>query len=306
VLSALSGAPIVGSSALKGRVDVFHATDVKIPRLKDVPVVATLHDAIPLANPEWASQRLRTAKNYLIRAAAQWADAVITDSMAMVPQIAEHFQIPPERITAIHPGVDEQWFARIDADVCAGVLARHSLAPGFFLTVCTLQPRKNLARVLAAYRALPARVRAERPLVVVGRIGWNSEAIVADLRAAAAQSEVHWLGYVAENDLRALYQSAGGFIFPSLCEGFGFPLLEAFASGAPAVTSNISALPEVAGDAALLVDPYQIDAIRDAMLQLAESEALRSRLATAGLLRAKQFSWDACAKQMVDVYRAVA
>jgi glycosyltransferase involved in cell wall biosynthesis len=305
-LSLLTGAAFPGSSALDGSVDVFHATDAKIPKLRGVPVVATLHDAIPLANPEWATQHLRTLKNYLIRAAAQWADAVITDSIAMVPQIAEQFRIPSERITPIYPGVDERWFQRIDADVSASVIARYGLAPGFFLMVGTLQPRKNVARLLAAYRALPARIRAERQLVVVGRIGWSAEALVAQLRAATAQGEVRWLEYVVESDLRVLYQSAGAFVFPSLWEGFGFPVLEAFASGTPVVTSNLSALPEIAGEAAVLVDPYQVDAIRDAMLRLAEDEALRSHLAAAGLLRAQQFSWDACAKRVLGVYRTIA
>jgi glycosyltransferase involved in cell wall biosynthesis len=269
-------------------------------------VVATLHDAIPLAHPEWANPKHRALKNRVMRTAARWADCIITVSQAMVPIIVEHFRIPLERISVVHNGVDDVWFEPVPSELRAKVRSRHGVAPGFFLTVGTLQPRKNIGRLLEAYRALPNSVRKQHPLVIVGRASWGVNDLIPTLRAAEAAGDVRWLDYVSDEELRALFHSAHAFVFPSLYEGFGLPVLEAFASGIPVVTSNVSSLPEVAGDAALLVDPLDIDALRDGMLRVTEDIALRARLVAAGSLRATQFTWRACAQQVLAVYRTVA
>ena len=305
-LSMISGASFPGTRALARRLDVFHATDYWIPKLSRVPVVATLYDAIPLSHPEWARPRHRALKNIFMRNTAHWADAIITISAAMVPAVVEHYRVPPERVTVIHVGVDDAWFEKIPPEARAAVLARHGLTPGFFLSVGTLQPRKNLARSLAAHRALPAAARRAHPLVIVGRMGWGVDDLLPPIRQGQATGEIHWLDYVPDADLRAIYQSAHALVFPSLYEGFGMPVVEAFASGVPVLTSNVWSLPEVAGDAALQVDPCEVEAIRDAMLRLAEDSALRARLIAAGLLRARCFSWQTCAEQVLAVYREVA
>ncbi|MFS8084056.1 MAG: glycosyltransferase family 4 protein [Acidobacteriota bacterium] len=305
-LSIVSKAPFPGARLLSQSIDVFHATDYWIPKLAGVPVVATLHDAIPLSHPEWATPQHRAAKNFLMRAAVHWADAIITVSATMVPEIVDQFRVPPERITVIHNGVDDEWFRRIPAEMQRTMLARHGLAPGYFLTVGTLQPRKNLARLFAAYRALPARIRREHPLVIVGRMGWGVDDLLPAIRVAQATGEVFWLDYVPDAELRAIFQGARALVFPSLYEGFGMPVVEAFASGVPVLTSTVSALPEVAGDAALQVDPLEVEAIREAMLRLAEDSALCARLVAAGALRARRFSWQNCAEQVAKVYRNAA
>ncbi|MBK5264614.1 MAG: glycosyltransferase family 4 protein [Alphaproteobacteria bacterium] len=305
-LAIVSKAPFPGARWLAQRIDVYHATDYWIPKLSGVPVVATLHDAIPLSNPEWATPQHRAVKNFFMRAAAQWADAVITVSAAMVPAVVEQFRVPPERVTVIHNGVDDEWFQRIPPETGRTMLARHGLAPGYFLTVGTLQPRKNLARLFGAYRALPDRIRSEHPLVIVGQMGWGMDDLLPAIRSAQAVGEVFWLDYVLDAELRAIFQGACALVFPSLYEGFGMPVVEAFASGVPVLTSNVSALPEVAGDAALQVDPCDVEAIRDAMLRLAENSALCAHLVAAGSLRAKRFSWQTCAEQVAGVYRKVA
>jgi glycosyltransferase involved in cell wall biosynthesis len=305
-LSIVSKAPFPGARLLAQSIDVYHATDYWIPKLAGVPVVATLHDAIPLSHPEWATPKHRTVKNIYMRAAAHWAEVIITVSAAMVPGVVEQFRVSAERVTVIHNGVDDEWFQRIPPETRRTILAQYRLAPGFFLTVGTLQPRKNLARLLAAYRALPARIRREHPLVIVGQMGWGMDDLLPAIRAAQAAGEVFWLDYVPDAELRTIFQSAHALVFPSLYEGFGMPVVEAFASGVPVLTSNVSALPEVAGDAALQVDPRDVEAIRDAMLRLADDSALCARLIVAGSLRARQFSWRTCAEQVVAVYRKVA
>ena len=303
-LSMLSAAPFPGTRRLTQSIDVYHATDYWIPKLGQVPVVATLHDAIPLSHPEWATPKHRALKNIFMRGVARWADSVITVSKAMVPAIVEQFRVPFERVTVIPNGVDDAWFSRIPLEAREAALSRHGLASGFFLTVGTLQPRKNLARVIAAHQALPLRVRRERPLVIVGRMGWGMDEVLPKIRMGQASGEVFWLDYLTEADLRAVFQSAKALVFPSLYEGFGMPVVEAFASGIPVLTSNVSALPEVAGDAALQVDPRDVEAIREAMLRLSDDSALCSRLIEAGLVRAAGFSWQTCAERVLTVYRA--
>ena len=145
-------------------------------------------------------------------------------------------------------------------------------------------------------------MRSEVQLVIAGKVGWRSDDLVATLRAAAAGGHVRWLDYVDAGDMPALYQGAAGLVFPSLYEGFGLPVLEAFASGIPVVTSNTTSLPEVAGDAALLVDPMDTEALAAAMGSLIGDSALASRLAAAGTERARTFTWERCAARTVEFF----
>jgi alpha-1,3-rhamnosyl/mannosyltransferase len=304
-LSWATGADVRGARRLVGKIDVFHAADYRIPRLRGVPVCATLFDAIPLSHPEWANPRLRSLKNFFLRHSAQWADHVLTISHAMVPELVEHYRIPSERISVTPLGVDGRWFEREPPSRIDAVRERFQLMSGYLLFVGTLQPRKNVARIVEAYRRLPARVQAEHQLVIAGKDGWRVDELVAELRSLAGQGRVRWLDYVEEGDLRALYQGAAAFVFPSLYEGFGLPVLEAFASGIPVVTSRGTSLPEVAGEAALLVDPTDTDAIAAAMARLLDDSALVDRLKQAGMARAGTYSWARCAGETVAVLRSL-
>ena len=303
---AMAGFPFPGARDIGERIDVYHSTDYWIPDLGRVPVVATLHDAIPLSHPEWAVPRQRTIKNAFMKLAARRIDHVITVSQSMVPIVAEQFRIPRERVSAIHNGVADDWFDPVPDETMRDVALRHALPPRYFLTVGTLQPRKNLGRVIAAFRSLPPALRRDCPLVVVGRMGWGVDELVPLLRAGVASGEVRWLDWVAHDDLRAAFRGARALVFPSLYEGFGMPVVEAFASGLPVLTSSTSALPEISGGAALEVDPLSVDAIRDAMSSLATDDALCARLSSAGVERARDFSWRACAEQVAATYRLVA
>ncbi|WP_229487304.1 glycosyltransferase family 4 protein [Pseudoduganella lutea] len=287
-------------------VDLFHATDYRIVRM-DRPIVATLHDALPIAHPEWCNPRLRGLKNWLQARAARKADHVIAHTRFTIAELVQCFGVDERRISVVPCGVDEEWLDAPDAAQVGATLAQHGLRPGYFLTVGTLQPRKNIGALLQAYLGLPASVRAQRQLVIVGAAGARSEELVARIKAAQQNGEnVVWLSRLTSSEaLRHVYAGAGVFVFPTLYEGFGIPVVEAFASGVPVVASNATSVPEVSGGAAIEVDPMSSAAIGAAMLELARDEALRDRCIAAGKARAAGLTWRDTARKTAAVYEAV-
>jgi alpha-1,3-rhamnosyl/mannosyltransferase len=286
--------------------DIFHATDYRVVRMR-CPVVATLHDALPIRYPEWCNPRQRRLKNWLQVKAARKAQRIIAPSHFVVPELVECFGVDERRISVVHQGVDEAWMTPPNQNHVTVTLQMNRLRPGYFLFVGTLQPRKNIERVIDAYLALPQAVRQERQLVIVGSAGWRCEALVAKINAAREKRErVKWLNKLTKPEhLRHIYAGAGVFVFPSLYEGFGIPLVEAFAAGIPVVTSNTSSLPEVSQGAALEVDPLSVDEISSAMLTLVEDQFLRRRCIDAGRARAAQLTWRHTAQRTAAVYQSV-
>ncbi|MDU8606907.1 glycosyltransferase family 1 protein [Pseudomonas syringae group sp. 247E2] len=305
VLSGVLKLPLGSSTSIAKDVQLFHATDHHIPRIKGVPVVATIMDMIPVLHPEWIKQDLKRLKSWLFTTSIERADHIITISEYSKQDMIRHLGIAPERISVTPLGVDPVYFERIGAAERNRVLDAYSLKPGFYLVVGTLQPRKNLQRVLEAFQQLPAQVRKEHPLVIVGRDGWSNEELLPQLEALQQRGEGRWLSYLPQNEVLALLQSAGALVFASLYEGFGLPAIEAFAAQCPLIASNNSSLPEVTGDAAWAVDPHSAESISTAMLAVLEQPEERERKVQSGLGRARHFSWDACAQSTLDIYRKV-
>jgi glycosyltransferase involved in cell wall biosynthesis len=286
--------------------DLFHVTDYRIVRM-DCPIVATLHDALPIKYPEWCSPGMRGAKNWLQKKATAKVDHVIALSHFAVAELVECFGVDENKVSVVPCGVGAEWLQAPDPARVHATLAANGLRPGYFLFVGTLQPRKNIERLLAAYLALPATVRAERQLVIVGSAGWRCEDLLRRIAAAVEHGEnVVWLNQLqGEQALREVYAGAGVFVFPSLYEGFGIPVVEAFASGVPVVASTSSSLPEVTQGAALEVDPLDTGAIGAAMLALLNDAPLRARGIAAGRARAAQLTWRDTARQTAAVYQTV-
>jgi len=304
--SRISGRPFFGSTRVSHDLDLFHSTDYRVPDLGRIPMVATLCDAIPVKYPQWTSGGpLAIVRARVLRAAARNAHHVIAISHAAVADLVEYFLVAPERVSVVPLGVEATWFDVPDEARLRDVQIRYALPPRFVLSVGTLQPRKNVESILAAHRALPATLRRDAPLLVVGKAGWQAKNLLTELHKDSRQAFARWLDYVPGADLRVIYRLASAFVFPSLYEGFGLPVLEAFAAQVPVVAANTTSLPEVAGDAALLVPPKDIDAIAQAMSRLLTDDGLASDLRARGLERARTFTWGRCAELTLEVYRRV-
>lgn len=308
--STFTHLPFYSLRSIEKKIDLFHAPDHYIPKLSKTPVLATLMDPIPLMRPEWASTRGRKLKNYFFRASAQWASHYITISEAVVPDLVKYFGIKEEKITPIHLGVNMEDFAPLSEDKKIAVLKKLKLNVdlnngGYFLFVGTLQPRKNVARLIEAFSNLPKEIQKTHPLVIVGREGWSSKETVEKLQQLIASGVAYWLGYVSFADKVALLQTATALVFPSLYEGFGLPVLEAFASRLPVITSNTSSLPETAGDAAYFIDPLDTESLTEAMKHVVDHPEYFNTLVEKGYSRATQMTWAHCVRKTLDVYKQI-
>ncbi len=287
------------------KIDLLHVTDHMIPRISHAPIIATIHDALMFTHPEWYQSKLRGIKNTLRKKTFHWVKHFITVSHAMVPELVEYLGIPEKKISVVHNGIAPWWYQEISTEYRKSILKNLNLPEKFILFTGTLQPKKNVSRIIEAYLLLPTDLRREYPLVIAGKAGWDAKDILIAIQKLQTEKAGYWLDYVSNEELRVLYQSATVYLCPSLHEGFGYTLLEAFAAKTPVISANISALPEIAGDAAYLVDPYSVAEIRTAMRTLLTDESLRSTLVQKGYARAKEFSLEKCVSETLKVYQRI-
>jgi len=231
------------------------------------------------------------------------AGAVIAVSESTRRDLLAHLKVEPERVYVVYGGVAERFRPASLAKI-QEVRARYHLPERFILTVGTIEPRKNYLRLLEAYRRLLDQGYNEG-LVIVGKLGWRYKTFFQRLRELNLEQSVTLLGFVADDDLPALYSAAEIFVYPSLYEGFGLPPLEAMACGIPVVASNTSSLPEVVGDAGLLVSPYETAALAAALKKLLDDASLRAALRARGFRQAAKFRWETAARCTLEVYKEV-
>jgi glycosyltransferase involved in cell wall biosynthesis len=287
--------------AFCGRLDFFFSPDfVLLPRLAARRAV-TIHDLAFLVHPECAVPALRAYLQRAVPRAVARADLVLAGSESVRQDVLRLLPVAPERVRVLYSGVHPSFRPLADTALLEAVRARYRLPQQYLLTVGTIEPRKNLPRLLEALAGLPAEVRL--PLVVAGQPGWlYQETFTAVERLGL---EVHFPGFIPDEDMPAVYNLARALAFPSIHEGFGVPPLEALACGIPVLASRAPAMPEILGEAALLIDPLDVASIREGLRRLLEDEDLRARLRPAGFERAHLFTWEAAARRLLELARGL-
>ena len=292
-----------------GRADLFHGPSFTLPP-SFTPSLLTVHDLSFLRYPRGAHPALLAWLTKAVPRSLRRARHILADSESSRDDLIELMDIPSKQITVIGAGVEERFRPVTDESALARVRAHYQLPNHFILCVGTLEPRKNLTGLIAAFNQLASAAShspvADLHLVIAGGKGWLYDDIFAAAEASPAQERIHFAGFVDDGDLPTLYSLASLFAFPSHYEGFGIPVLEAMACGTPVVCADNSSLPEVAGEAAILVEATDTDALAEAMHRLLVDVLLRETLIERGLAQAKKFTWERAAQRLLKVYSDVA
>ncbi len=293
-------------------VDVAHVPYFAPPLRHSTPTVVTIHDLIPLILPAYRGPLLVRLYTHLVSAAARRADAIIADSEASKEDIVRLLGIPAERVQVIYLAVDRRFRPITDEAHLENVRRKYHLPADYVFYLGGFDQRKNLGTLLKAFKRLTFDLKprtSDLQLVIAGHLPARDTPFFPDprrmVRELGLQGKVAFIGWVPEEDKPALYSMAKLFVFPSLYEGFGLPPLEAMACGTPVISSNVSSLPEVVGDAGLLVDPRDAAELADAMATILDDGRLRRGLGQRGLEQARRFSWEKTARETLKVYRRV-
>lgn len=288
-----------------GPLDLLHAPDFVVPPTC-APSIVTVHDLSFLIYPQFSVPSMVRYLSAAVPRAVQRAALVLADSEATRHDLHRLLHTPPEKVAVVYPGVSDA-FRPLPLEQCEPVRRRLDLPRNFVLFVSTLSPRKNVVRLVEAFaRVTQSGDWPDLALVLAGQPGWLYEDIFAAIERLQLGERVQVRGFVDDNDLPAMYNLARVYAYPSIYEGFGLPALEALACGTPLVTAQNSSLPEVVGDAAVLVQAEDVSAIAEAIMRLLGDAALRERLRAAGPQQARQFTWTRAAAQLLACYQRVA
>lgn len=292
------------ATIFSGPVDIYHSPEVILPPLPDkVHKITTIHDLAFLEHPEYVNPSLVDDLQNEVPAVLEAADLITTVSHNVKNALIKHYQIPPEKLSVVPYGVGRH-FRRITDPILLGATQhKFGLKYPLLLTVGTMEPRKNHVGLIKAFYEIQKKKDAPAMLAIAGDPGNHSHEIRELVTKLKLERKVRFLGHVTDLELVCLYSQADLFVFPSFFEGFGIPVLEAMACGTPVITSNTSVLPEIAGDAALLVDPQHIHAIAQSIMSLLHNETLQEELRQKGYQRAQQYTWAISARQMLSLYQ---
>jgi len=283
---------------------IYHEPNY-VPMPFDGPLVLTICDMSCFDHPETHPiERVRLMQNEMPKAIER-ADHIVVISESSGQALQRWFDVPSEKITTTYLAADARFRPHSGEALVKPLGVLDLRAGSYVLCVGTLEPRKNLTMLFAAYAGLPAALRQRFPLVVAGMSGWNTQELMQSAQALIDKGELRLLGYVPDALIPPLYAGAAAFCYPSRYEGFGLPALEAMASGVPVLTSNQTSMPEVVGDAGLMVAPDDVDSMRDSLQNMLEDRVLAQVLSQKGLARARSFSWDRCAQETMGVYKQV-
>ena len=285
-------------------VNLVHAVSLGYPVATNKPFIVTVHDLGPLTHPEFFSAKGSWIMKQSLKQATSKADAIICVSEATADELDSYTggAVSP-RVSVIREGVSPFFLGVPDQNKQKLVEDLGMPDVPFILSAGAISPRKNVVRMIRALARLQDKI--PHHLVLAGGEGWSTSEVHSEVAGSTVADRVHLIGRVSDDVLRALFSSASVYLHPSLYEGFGLTLLEAMAQGCPVITSNVSSLTEVAGDAAILVDPTSVTKIGDAIEAICTDERLSSDLRSRGAERIKSFSWSNCAKEVAEVYREV-
>jgi glycosyltransferase involved in cell wall biosynthesis len=308
MLRSISGvANQINSRQLSESYDVFHCTHLSPLTVANLPRVTTIHDIVPLIRPELVSNQLVLVFAELLKSNLRSSTKIIAVSQATKDDLVRYCQVPAEKITVVYEAARAE-FQPVSAELARPILNKIGLFSDkmdlpYFVFVGNIEPKKNVKRLLLAFQQFSLRDRRGCKLIMVGSAAWGFDD-VKDLMAEmiAAEILIH-PGYLPTNQLPALFSHAQALMLPSLIEGFGLPVLEAMACGCPVITSDIPCIREIAGDAAIKVDPLSIEDICQAITTIADDESLRANLSQLGLAQNKLFSWKRCAQETLAVYQ---
>jgi alpha-1,3-rhamnosyl/mannosyltransferase len=286
-------------------VDLIHSTDQFIP-IANKPLLATVMDVIPLSHPQFLKSQSRYLKSFAWKKLTQRADRIITISEFSKTEITKYLGFSDNQIDVIPLGVNERYYQKMSEIDKQATLKDLGITSPFFLFIGSIQPRKNLVRLLEAHAKLPRSLAKEYPLVIAGKIAWDDGLTLLTIKQAVTEGRAKWLNYISEKQKLCLLQGATALAFVSLYEGFGLPITEAFASELPVITSNCTSMPEVVKDAGILVDPENSQQITGALLSLIEDSNLASNLKALGKQRSQLFSWEENAKRTLSIYQRMA
>jgi glycosyltransferase involved in cell wall biosynthesis len=295
---------VLPGSLRRAQPHVCHFPNYLAPILTDCPYVVTIHDMTLYITPRFHRFKKLVLDRTLLPHVARRAAGIITVSKSARDDIVRHLKVPKEKVRVVMNAVSPAFRRVTEAAKLEAVCVRYGLNVPYILYVGTIEPRKNLTRLIQAFAQLK-KMGLPHKLVLVGQRGWHCEPIYAEVEKRGLQHEIIFTGYVPFEDLPALYSAAEAMAFPSLYEGFGLPVLEAMACGTPVVTSASSSLAEVAGNAALLVDPYSVEEMAEALRLIHEDHCLGSELSRKGLERAAHFTWENAARSTLELYEQV-
>lgn len=296
-------APVVTKFSLsKIKFDLFHGPNFFVPKI-DPPCIVTVHDLSNFINPAWHPAKRVTRLNIEIPKSINASQIIITVSEFIRKEVIDYFSLPESKVVSILHGVSSIFQPRSEEDAIPTLLKYNLRFRAFTLCVATIEPRKNIMGLIKAYRTLPKTILQRWPLVLIGDRGWNSDEIHQEIKLGQSEGWLKYFGYVPEIDLPILYSSCRLFVYPSLYEGFGLPILEAMASGVPTLTSANSAMAEVSNGSSWLIDPKEHEDIRHGLQPCLEDENWQSNAIAAGLRRAAELNTAVSIDKTVQAYQ---
>lgn len=298
----------MGPPILLGGIDIFHTSAYDIKPPKGAKFVITVHDIIPKVFPQGHSKDAIDRLERSLKSVLAQAGIVVADSQCTATDLTKCYSAECSgKIRVVYPGVSDE-FVVLPANsknLYNSILLKYNIYSNYIIYIGTLEPRKNIKGLIRAYNNLKQRYNIRQQLVIAGMKGWGYEDIFKLVEELHLGKDVLFTNYLPQEELKIFYNFADVCVYPSFYEGAGLPVLEAFKCGCPVVTSNISSMPEFAGDAAILADPDNADSIADGIYRFLGSEELRNEYSQRGVKRASEFTWERTARQMLEVFNSL-